>query len=111
MKNILFASIIIGLLALPIAGFCEELIKKAPDSKIFGKGGVLDIITNTLFYFLLFAAVIAFFYAGFLFITSQGDPEKFKTAQKAVLYGVIGLLVAFSARGIVKLIETIFKQQ
>lgn len=42
-------------------------------------------------------AVGAVLYAGVLYMTSQGDPEKLTKAKKALLYSIIGiLLVAFS---------------
>lgn len=42
-------------------------------------------------------AVGAILYAGVLYMTSQGDPEKLAKAKKALLYAIVGiLLVVFS---------------
>ncbi len=38
-------------------------------------------------------SIITFIVAGFLFLKAQGDPAEIKTAQKAVLWGVVGLIV------------------
>jgi len=70
---------------------------------------VLDNITNALFMILLVVAVIFFIIAGYHFIVSQGDPAKFDTAKKMILYGAIGVLVAFLAKGIVLLINEIVR--
>jgi hypothetical protein len=43
-------------------------------------------------------------YGGFLYITSQGEPDKAAAAQKTILNAVIGLVVAILATGIVSFI-------
>jgi hypothetical protein len=48
-------------------------------------------------------SIIMLIWAGILFLTAQGDPGKISTAKKAVLWAVIGIVVAilaFSAVGI-----------
>jgi len=50
-------------------------------------------------------AVIMFIFAGILFITSNGEPGKINIAKQAVIWGVVGIVVAtvaFSIDGIVK---------
>jgi len=110
MRKILLASIFISLLALPLVGYAqnENYLEEVPSIPILGPGGAIEKVTNILFTLLVLGAVISFIYAGFLFVTTSGDPQKFDIAKKAVLYGVIGLLIAFSSVGIVKLVKTIF---
>ena len=50
-------------------------------------------------------AVICFVVAGILFLTSQGAPEKLKTARAAVLWGVIGIVVGLVAFSVIALVE------
>ncbi len=38
--------------------------------------------------------VIMFIWAGILYLTARGDPEKFKKANLAVVFAVIGIIVA-----------------
>lgn len=109
-KKFLLLSILLNLFILPITGYGQDL-RTAPTVPIFGPDGVIEQITNILFSFLIFASVISFLYAGYLFISAAGDPTKFDTAKKAVLYGVIGLLIAFSSKGIVTLIDKLFAPQ
>ena len=51
------------------------------------------------------ASIIMLIYAGFLFVTANGDPGKIKSAREVVMWAVIGIIVgilAFSAVGIVR---------
>lgn len=51
------------------------------------------------------ACILMFIYAGFMFVTSHGDPAKIKSARDAVLWAVIGVIVvifAFSAYTIIR---------
>lgn len=109
MKKNLF---ILILLVMLLAGF----IVSAQD--YFKKGGafeqivkyivnVLFRVTKYLFGIFIIAAVIFFIIAGFQFVTAAGDPEKITKAKWSLFYGLIGVLVAFSAVGLVKLIKEI----
>jgi hypothetical protein len=48
--------------------------------------------------------VIMFIYAGFLFLTAQGDPTKISTAKKMVIWGIIGVIIALLSYSIVTFI-------
>jgi len=50
-------------------------------------------------------AVIAFFYAGFLYLTSAGEPEKVQKASHMVLYGAIAVAVGLMAYGFPALVN------
>lgn len=56
-------------------------------------GKILDIL------WILFVAfaIIMFIVAGFLFLKAQGEPAEIATARKALLWGVIGVVVAVMA--------------
>ena len=69
--------------------------------------GVLTKIGNWLFAILLVVAVIYIILAAFDFVTAGGDPEKVKTARNNVLYAMIGIAVAFLAKGLVVLVRMI----
>jgi hypothetical protein len=43
------------------------------------------------------AAFIIVAYAGFMYATSQGDPEKLAKAKNAIIYALIGLVVTLMA--------------
>lgn len=50
------------------------------------------------------ATLLMLIYAGFMFVTSRGDPSKIKAARDALIWAVIGIIVvifAYSAVGFV----------
>ncbi|MBU4204626.1 hypothetical protein KKE19_00110 [Patescibacteria group bacterium] len=51
--------------------------------------------------------IICFIVAGIMFLMSQGDPEKMKTAKKALLAAVIGTAVGILAYSAMSIIKTI----
>ncbi len=69
----------------------------------------LNNIANYAFTLLLIVGVIAIIWAGFMFITAQGDPDKVNKAKKFLVYAIIGIFVAVLARGIVGLIRGVVK--
>ncbi len=50
------------------------------------------------------AAVAFIIYAGFMYMTSQGEPDRAKNAQQSLLNAVIGLVIALLSTGLVAFI-------
>lgn len=48
-------------------------------------------------------AVVCFVLAGVFFLTALGDPEKIKRAKSALVWGVVGIIVAILAFSIIKI--------
>ena len=61
---------------------------------------VKDVIT-ILVWIVGIASVIVIIYGGILFTTSAGDSGKVKKGKDAILYGIVGLLIAILAYVIV----------
>ena len=40
-----------------------------------------------------------------MFVTASGNPEKYEKAKKSVFYGIIGVIVALVAKGLVAFIK------
>ena len=53
--------------------------------------------------------VLAFIYAGFMFVRAQGNPEEIQHAKTAMIYSVIGAFILFAAYGFTKIIESTVK--
>ncbi len=53
--------------------------------------------------------VIMVLVGGFQILTAAGDPEKFSTGRKTILYAAVGFTVVFFANSIVPIIRDIFK--
>jgi len=51
--------------------------------------------------------VVCFVAAGVIFLTAQGQPDKIKTAQSAVIWGVVGVIVGILAYSIMAIIQNI----
>ncbi|HBI97111.1 MAG: hypothetical protein US83_C0007G0010 [Candidatus Falkowbacteria bacterium GW2011_GWC2_38_22] len=72
-----------------------------------GDKDVRVFIVEVVRYFITFLGIIAVamvMYAGFLWMTSGGDPEKVNKAKSALINSVIGLIIIISAFAIVTLI-------
>jgi cytochrome bd-type quinol oxidase subunit 2 len=65
----------------------------------------INNVMNWFFVIVLIIAVIFLLWAGFLFITAGGDPDKVNTARQNVMYAMVGVAVAVLARGIVSLVQ------
>lgn len=101
MKKILASIVSVGLLAGPAIALAQ---RRAPTVDVMR---VLDSIADWLFSILLVIAAIAIIIAAYYFVTAAGDPDKTKKARDFVLYALIGVLVAFVAKGLVLLVERI----
>jgi hypothetical protein len=110
-KNILFVLLVISFVLITPAQLLaqpqSDHVQTAPDIPILGPDGVLEKIVDFLFTACLLVAAIFIVVAASLFITSQGEPEKFQKAKMSILYALIGVLVAFSARGLVTLMNQV----
>lgn len=73
-----------------------DLLKAIINQIILPIGGVL--------------AVLAFIYAGFLYVSAQGDEKKIQTAHRALLYTAIGTAVLLGAWVIANVIENTINQ-
>jgi len=65
---------------------------------------LVDNIINFLFGIAILLTPIIIIYAGFVYITSAGNEEKIKTAQKIIIWALIGFAVVLLAKGIPQLI-------
>lgn len=55
-------------------------------------------VVNWFFYIIILAVTVMILYAGFVYITSAGDPQKTSQAGKIITFAVIGLIVALFSR-------------
>ena len=90
---------------IPRAALAVEVIKEdtIPDAVKSGPtvNDLLANIVNILLYVAAAASVITIIVGGIIMVTSSGNPDRIKTARDAILYAVIGLVIALSAFAIV----------
>lgn len=71
---------------------------------VAGKNGILSRVVNLALIGAGIVAVIAIIVAGFEYVISAGDSAKISRAKDAILYAVIGLVIAVSAEIILKFV-------
>lgn len=67
----------------------------------------LGNVRNIVWTILAIIVVIMFVWAGITFVTAEGDPGKVQSARNRVLYGIIGIIVALLAGGILLLVQNL----
>ncbi len=76
------------------------------------RGGITDIgvvignIIDVIWKIFVGGAVIAFIFAGFEFLTAQGEASKLTLARNAVIYGIVGIIVAILGFSMVMFIQS-----
>jgi TRAP-type C4-dicarboxylate transport system permease small subunit len=79
--------------------FLQYLAAKVPPGNIpqLDSNTVLSNALNTFYVATGIVAVIVIIIAGYMYVTSNGDPSSTTKAKNAILYAVIGLVVVISA--------------
>ena len=67
--------------------------------------GFLLAILDILLVFAMPIIVLFIMYAGFLYVTAQGDPGKIKTAHSALTWSVVGGVIIFGSKLIIEVIQ------
>ena len=93
------------MLIVPVLSLAAGLVPDCPDTGC-GWDEFLHLVNNViyfiLFYMLVPIAAIMFAYAGFMLVTSGGEPGKRTTAKKIFSNVAIGLIIAVASWLIVK---------
>ena len=74
-------------------------------------GTLLSNIVNFLIKLAIPISAILIVYAGFLYITSAGNEEKIKTAQKALIWAIIGFAVVLIASSVPAIIQEFLSEE
>lgn len=101
--NIILSLIALVVLLLPVAVLALYTGYPAPTTAT----SVTDLIVNigkVIWMVFVFLAVVCFVYAGIMFLTSGGKPDKVGLAKSAAIFGVVGIVVAILAYSIVSII-------
>jgi hypothetical protein len=87
----------------------------AQESKTFENplGGVSELdqlffeIVNVLLIIAIPIIVFFIIFAGFTYVTAQGNPEKIKLASQSLLYGIIGGVIILGSSAIMVIIRNL----
>ena len=95
------AFITIGAVPVSAQGSLQAGVNAAQGSGVpttlFGDGGVITTITNTLLFIIGALAVIMIIWGGIRYATSAGNSSSVTTAKNTILYAIVGLVIAFLA--------------
>jgi len=87
---------------------CKELKNLDPDACASDSStilqGIIKPIIQTLIYVIGALSVLVIIAGGLLYVISAGDANKIKQARDAILYAIVGLVVAILAQGIVSFV-------
>ena len=70
--------------------------------------GLIKAIASAIFWISIPVGILVIVYAGFLFMTSNGSPEKIKAGKEALFFAILGMAVGMSAQGIVYVVYSFF---
>jgi hypothetical protein len=84
------------------------------DNPFRASGNLFELLTNVIDNIILpiggMLAVLAFIWSGFMYVTAQGNEAKLKTANRALLYTVIGTALLLGSWVIAIMIEATINQ-
>ncbi len=80
----------------------------ASQKSLFDKGGLFQIITNTLILIIGAVSVLMIIIGGLRYVLSAGSPQATAGAKDTILYAVIGVVVAILSFAIVNFVITKF---
>ena len=66
-------------------------------AELFGDGGVITTVTNTLLFVVGALSVIMIIWGGLRYATSAGNSASVTAAKNTIVYAIVGLLIAFLA--------------
>ena len=101
-----------GCPAAPAAPAASQGLQYTLENPLAGSGinsieGLLTSILNILL--IIAVPIIVFFiiFAGFSYVTAQGNPEKVKTATRSLTYAIIGGVLILGATALSAIIESV----
>lgn len=91
----------LGADALAIGGSIQDGVNAArgagQPAELFGNGGILTTITNTLLFVVGALSVIMIIFGGLRYAVSGGNAASVTAAKNTILYALVGLIIAFLA--------------
>jgi len=104
-RKIITALSVASLLGLALPVFAQLEPPTDPVTSIEDILALIDTAATWLFSILLAVAVILLLYAAFLWMTAGGDETKIATSRKMLIYALVGIGIAFLAKGLIMVIR------
>lgn len=101
--------------SLPVVSSAEDTTKPGDDVEFsFSIDSLLrfesvdDLVVGVLNVLIVFATpiiVLFIIYAGFLYVTARGNPQQIETANRAIVYAIIGAVMVIGAMALATILE------
>lgn len=98
--------VILSLVILPL-GISAFSVPGEPGATASDVGTVVSNIVDKVWIIFAAIAVILFVYAGVMFLTAAGSPEKIAAARQAAMWGVVGVVVMILAFSIFNIAQNL----
>jgi prepilin signal peptidase PulO-like enzyme (type II secretory pathway) len=105
-QTVIYAIIglIVAVSAFTIASIVGEEASAVSGDPFFGSNGIITSVFNWLGWVVGVASVIGIIYGGLRYITSAGNPQSAQAGRNAVIYSIVGLIVALTAGALVSFV-------
>ena len=77
-------------------------------TELFGDGGIVTTVINTMLFIVGILAVVMIIYAGIRYTTAHGDKGQVESAKNTLMYSIVGLVVAIIAYALVNWVTGLF---
>ncbi len=95
--------------SLPFAAFAAtDTLSWRPSVLSINIGNILIAFFNIFWPIVVTIILIAFLYAGFLFLSAQGDPTKTAEARKVVIWAIVGVIIIVLSGTLIAFISSFF---
>ncbi len=99
--------LIFSVVLLPSLGFAAAQLPVAPADTIDGVIGIACNILNYVFGILMVVALVFVLVAAFYYLTSSGEPEQVKKANKTLTWAAVAIVIAIFARGFPSIVASV----
>ena len=110
-KSVMFAIIALAM-TVPVVASADNVGFNIPNGTGLGNGTITNIvgaIMNWILGIVGFIGIIGFAIAGILYLTAAGDEDRIGTAKKAMLYSIIGVIVALIGLVVMTAVQSMLK--
>lgn len=77
-------------------------------TELFGDGGIVTTVINTMLFIVGILAVVMIIYSGIRYTTAHGDKGQVESARDTLMYSIVGLVVAIIAYALVNWVTGLF---
>ena len=103
---------LIGILSLVLCFLIADMVLAIEIKNPLGVNSFEDLIGKIIDFLVKIGVIIApifIIFAGFLFLTAGGDPNKISTAKNLILWTLVGLAILLVGKGLISILKQILE--